>query len=177
MRANNSIINRSWKMQPQMLSKFNDQPTSKHCQGLPGSGIDSSQRDDGGRSAFGVSIVFFCQMLVATALWRRLHVVYQQWPWRLAALQDNRLTSTEKTQICEDFCRASDCCLDRGFAKPLQSILGEPVDLLDKFDAVTKSITVTKVVNSQIENNFARACSAAKCARGVSVLTPARVIQ
>ena len=106
---------------------------------------------------------------MATALWRRLQVVYQQWPWRLAALQDTRLTDAEKTEICQEFFSALDCCLDRGCAKPLQGILNEPSDLRHKFDAVTKSISVTKVVNSQIENNFARACSAARCARGVLV--------
>ena len=109
-------------------------------------------------------------MLVATALWRRLAVFYQQWPWRLAALQDTRLTEGEKDKICQDFFTARDCCLDRGVSKPLQGIVQKPSDIRHRFDAVTKSISVTKVVNSQIENNFARACSAAKCARGVLVL-------
>lgn len=35
-----------------------------------------------------------------------------------------------------------------------------------KYSGVPKALSVQKVTNSQIENNFARAVSASRCARG-----------
>jgi hypothetical protein len=134
---------------------------------LPGSEVDSRKAEQDS-SAFGTLVVFFSQLLVVTALWRRLHVPYQQWPWKLASLEDPRLTPDEKHEVCDLFSRAPDCCLDRGLSKPLKGVIQEPSELLDRLSAVTRSISVTKIVNSQIENNFARACSASKCARGLS---------
>lgn len=147
--------------------------THRLCLGLPGSDIDLSvpEPDDFGY-AFGTSIFFFCQMWVATALWRRLHVGYSQWPWRLAALQDPRLSNDEKALICKQFFNAKDCCLDRGVSQPLQRVLEEPSDLTGRMAPVPESISITKIVNAQIENNFARACSASKCARGFLDGTP-----
>lgn len=118
------------------------------------------------QEALGTSIVFFSVCLVMSHLWRRLHLTYCQWPWRLAALVDPRLDGNEREEIGKSFFRAKNRCLDRGCSRPLQSILETDTSLQDRYISVARSISVQKVTNSQIENNFARAASASRCARG-----------
>ena len=111
-------------------------------------------------------IFFFSICLVMTHLWRRLHVTYCQWPWLLAACVDERLGETERNEVSSRFFNARKCCLDTGCSGPLQSALRSESSLAAKFHDVPQVISIQKVVNSQIENNFARALSTSRCARG-----------
>lgn len=144
-------------------------------QGYPGSGLDLANQCTarGARrepEPFCVSLLFFCVLLVATSGWRRLHVQYRMWPWRLVCLIDPRVSQQSKDQVCSAFSRARPCCLDIGCSVRLRSQLREDMDvkklLQEEFRSVIDSLSVQKVTNSQIENNFARCVSAAKCARG-----------
>lgn len=103
-----------------------------------------------------------------TNLWHRLFVPYSQWPWRLVALEDNRLDDDERGMISRSFFHANTCCLDKGFSQPLQGVLETHSCLLGqgKYSNIPKALSIQKVTNSEIENNFARALSASRCARG-----------
>ena len=133
--------------------------------GLPGSGLNVSNGE--GLDAVGVRIFFFSICLVMTHIWRRLHVSYCQWPWRLAACVDERLAQSERDAVSSSFFKARMCCLDKGCSAPLQAVLRSESSLAGEFSDVPRVISVQKIVNSEIENNFARVLSASRCARGI----------
>ena len=107
-------------------------------------------------------------MHMVTCLWRRLIVPYIAYPWCLAPLTDPRLDQEEKLEIAVRFVGAQRCCLDSGFAARLRSQVAEPEDILEggRMHPALQLLSHHKVLNSEIENNFARCASAAKNARG-----------
>ena len=134
--------------------------------GLIGSEIDCTAELPEDHEPFAVGLLFFCFLHVVTCLWRRLVVPYQRFPWRLVRLIDPRLDDEEKHSTAVEFLRAPTCCLDFGFSDRLRSQANTIEKLLGRWLPVIQSISINKVVNSEIENNFARAVSAARCARG-----------
>jgi len=137
--------------------------------GLPGSGVDCELREDE-TEPFGVSLLFFCVIHLVTCLWRRLIVPYQMYPWCLVRMLDPRLDKEEQESVASKFLRAPLCCLDVGFSDRLRSQSKTMDSLLEggRLHPIIGILSHHKVVNSEIENNFARASSAAKCARGPS---------
>lgn len=96
---------------------------------------------------------------------------YMGYPWQLARLVDGRLESGEKLAVIRSFFQSHLCCLDSGFSERLKSTAHSFTvdDFLPagRLRPLVEVLSVHKPVNSEIENNFARACSAAKCARGM----------
>ena len=141
-------------------------------QGFPGSGLVADS--DIASEPLCIGQFFFCAILVMTALWRRLHVPYTMWPWRLAALQDPRVSQGDKHVICRDLESAKPCCLDFGFTDRIRSQFAAADNddekrfdsFCEKFSSVFQAVTIQKIINAEIENNFARCVSASKCARG-----------
>lgn len=93
-------------------------------------------------------------------------------PWRLTALVDSRLQDIERSKLAQAFLCAQPCCLDTGFTTRLKSLAGTGYSMDDLLQPngsmrpLLEVMSLHKPVNSEIENNFARAVSASKCSRG-----------
>lgn len=111
----------------------------------------------------------FCYLHVSTRLWRRLIVPYQCYPFCLAALADPRLAESEHIALARQFLLSKPCCRDNGFSARLRSQMNLVEDLMNggRLCGCITLLSHHKVTNIEIENNFARALSASKCARGV----------
>lgn len=89
------------------------------------------------------------------------------YPWKLVALVDTRLDDSERLAICEKFKKARHCCLDEGFSsRLLQRVAPQQLLMGQQFHGVIVALSHQKVQNAEIEDNFARALSTSKCARG-----------
>ena len=138
-------------------------------QGLIGSDVDFADEElDDESEPFGATLFFFCVVHVVTCLWRRLITPYSMYPWCLVPLVDPRVGQDEKESVASNFLRAPLCCLDVGFSDRLRSQCTTMESILPggKWNPLLGVLSHHKVINSELENNFARACSAAKCARG-----------
>lgn len=140
--------------------------STDHRSGLKGSGLDTTRPAQHEQEPLCMSLLLFCLLHVATCTWIRLISPYSSFPWKLAALVDPRTEPWEKEEIGKEFLLARPCCLDEGFGARLRSKCTEVRQLHEEFRPVLIQLSHQKVINSEIENNFARAASTAKCARG-----------
>ena len=65
-------------------------------------------------------------------VWRHLIRVWQQYPWRLCTVVDDRLPLSKRKAAAQDFLVAKPCCLDPGLGKPLRGIVSEVDDLFEE---------------------------------------------
>lgn len=134
--------------------------------GLPGSGLDISVVPD--RDPFCLVLLGWCSLFAATCLWRRLVVPYQQFPWRLAALADSRLQPHEHDTVARQFLQSHPCCLDQSFSMRFKSVLQSAEQLKQggRYHGVIQVLSHNKVINAEVECNFARANAQKRSAAG-----------
>lgn len=130
---------------------------------MAGSGWDSVDEDPAeDQDAPCFYLHLFVLLQIATKLWRRQHVFYCMYPWRLSQLVDDRLSDEEKNTIAQQFFDAHQCCLDEGCSLRVQSLATRERDL----PRIAEIISMQKPINAEIEDNFARHQSAARTSRG-----------
>lgn len=130
---------------------------------MPGCGEDSIQK-----AAFAV-------LLVLAETWARLVLPYRQYPWRLVGLVDPRLSLQQKEQICKDFLSSAVSQLDLGFSQRLRSVVTTSRDLLEEGNLrdLIHLLSFGKIVNVEIEDNFARAAAMRRAGAGRPYSQPA----
>ena len=133
-----------------------------------GSGLDMGADIAEQTNPLCISLVFFAVLHVVTKVWKRLVQPYASYPWCLASIIDPRLDEQERSAQCVAFKATKGCCLDPGFSARLQAKLTEPKLLLpgNTLSPALNLLSHQKVLNAEIEDNFARAASMAKCSRG-----------
>ena len=113
-------------------------------------------------------VTFFIQLQVSTRLWRRQHVGYSSYPWKLAQIANPLLPQQKALEMATDFLSAKECCLDEGFSLRLRRLANNPESLLQggPLHPLLELLSAQKPLNAEIEDNFARHNSAARAARG-----------
>ena len=126
--------------------------------GMPGCDEDQLQK-----GAFSV-----LHVLLETFI--RLVLPYQEFPWRLVGLVDPRLSSQDKQTIVADFMALPLESLDFGFSQRLRSALTSGEELMEggSFHELILLLSSGKVINVEIEDNFARAAAMRRAGAGRS---------
>jgi len=140
-------------------------------QGLPGSGYDSRDPDHHYVFTTGsLHKLFFALVAVVGEVYCRLVGPYKRWPWPLVRLVDDRISASQKRAVAKKFFVAKECCLDSCFSKPLQQMTTQPEDLLEggSLHNVVNVLSLMKVMNIEVEDNFARASRARQASAGQS---------
>ena len=98
----------------------------------------------------------------------RLVLPYLEYPWRLARLCNPALDREAKLNLVKQFRRAKEEKLDVGFSLRLRSAVNSVDDLLPggRFEGVIRLLSITKVINVEIEDNFARAAAMRRAGAG-----------
>lgn len=140
--------------------------------GLPGSGYDS--RYDQTRFQIQSSALYklsFALISVASEVFAREYLPYKKWPWALAQLVDNRLSTEQKEALGQRFLESPACCKDEPFGVRLCSAMSTASDILPGhrlFPAVDL-MSCHKVHNIEVEDNFARACAMRSASKGQQI--------
>lgn len=110
----------------------------------------------------------FSVLHILTKIWLNLVHPYAAFPWKLASLVDTRLTEREVQQLGSSFRNAKSCCLDQGFTARLQGRVQSIDSMLPggQLHGIISLLSHQKILNAEIEDNFARAASTARTARG-----------
>ena len=87
-------------------------------------------------------------MVTVASLHRRLDFDSQAYPWKLAALADDRVDVEDRANVATNFLRAKTCCLDRWFSYRLREhVQGLP----DLMQADRRTGRVSGLSNSSVE--------------------------
>ncbi len=148
-----------------------DWPSVAVSRGLPGCGYDS--RDADHQDVFttdSLRKLFFAMVAVVGEIHCRVVGPYKKWPWPLVRLVDNRIAASQKQAIARKFFNAKECCLDSFFSQRLQQMAACPEDLLEggSLHNVVNILSLMKVMNIEVEDNFARASQARQASAGQS---------
>jgi hypothetical protein len=114
-------------------------------------------------------MIFYCIIDQVGNVMRRLVQPYLGFPWCLAALCDPRLERLEHDAIRQRFLESEECpgCQDKGFTARLRKGFATPAILLKtEFRNLMMHLSYQKVINVEVEDNFARAASMRAVARG-----------
>lgn len=124
--------------------------------GMPG--CDEDQLQKAGFSVLHVLLETFI----------RLVLPYQEFPWRLVGLVDPRLSFEEKCTIAADFMAFPLESLDFGFSQRLRSALTSGEELMENgsFHELILLLSTGKIINVEIEDNFARAAAMRRAGAG-----------
>lgn len=112
--------------------------------------------------------LFYCIVSVASEVSTRLRLSYKKWPWPLAKLTDQRISEDDRAEIAASFFSANVCCLDTGFGVKLRSAMSAHSDILKSghMYAAIELLSMHKVHNIQIEDNFARSTQMRAASKG-----------
>lgn len=140
--------------------------------GLRGSGFDSSidlQIDVDSPTLYKLH---YCLVAVAAEFMFRFWIQYTQFPWVLARLADERIAIEQRSELAASFFNKSTCCLDKGCSLFLQCDMNGPDDLLPggAHYATIDVLTIQKVMNIEVEDNFSRAARARATTQGDQTL-------
>ena len=93
---------------------------------------------------------------------------YSSCPWIWARIGDPRIPLASRFALLNVLLKLKRCCSDSGFTERLQSINAGPEQFMpsEPYHMVIDALTIHRVINVKIENNFARAVSQAKASRG-----------
>lgn len=113
------------------------------------------------------------EMLVdmASSIWRKQHLKHESYPWKLAPILDRDYPQELKRKVLTHFFGLSRCCLEDGYAGPLQEKfasagIDECLRQGSSFMMCLVNTFCSKTQNVELENNFARASSARAYVRG-----------
>jgi hypothetical protein len=114
-------------------------------------------------------MLHFAMTSVASEMFVRFWVQYLRYPWVLVRLVDPRLPSAERQALAEAFCQAKPCCLDRGFGSILHPRVCYAEDMLEggALWGLIQTMSMQKVMNIEVEDNFSRAARNRATTQGV----------
>ena len=113
--------------------------------------------------------LFFAMVSVASEVFSRMRAPYNRWPWKLAKIVDPRLCADSRRAVAEAFFKSRNCCLDFSFGERLKSAMDQPSDILEdgKLHSSIQLLSMQKVHNIEIEDNFARSTQMRAASKGL----------